>query len=120
MHKIDIEQLSKETNLSLDEIAKLSGIKEARNLGKWNQDKPDGSRPNYNAIIRLLDKGATTKTLFGIDTSSVQKSSATDESHLSPAVQELLKHPEFVAGVEKAWTDVEAKKMEFSKNNLEG
>ena len=67
LHNIDLEALEKETNLSLDEIAALSRIKDPKNLGKWSQGKPNGSRPNYNAIVRLLRAGATTKTLFGVD-----------------------------------------------------
>lgn len=67
MHKISIEKLSKDTGLHVEEIAKLAGIAEARNLGKWAQEKPNGSRPNYNAIVRLLQKGATVETLFGVD-----------------------------------------------------
>lgn len=67
MHKISIEKLSKDTGLPVEEIAKLAGIAEARNLGKWAQEKPNGSRPNYNAIVRLLQKGATVETLFGVD-----------------------------------------------------
>lgn len=67
LHKISIEKLSKDTGLPVEEIAKLAGIAEARNLGKWAQEKPNGSRPNYNAIVRLLQKGATVETLFGVD-----------------------------------------------------
>ena len=67
LHNIDLDALQKETNLSLDEIAVLSRIKDSKNLGKWAQGKPNGSRPNYNAIIRLLRAGATQKTLFGVE-----------------------------------------------------
>ena len=72
LHNIDLEALEKETNLSLDEIAALSRIKDPKNLGKWSQGKPNGSRPNYNAIVRLLRAGATTKTLFGVDAATHQ------------------------------------------------
>lgn len=66
LHNIDLDALQRDTNLSLDEIASLSGIKDSKNLGKWAQGKPNGSRPNYNAIIRLLRAGATQETLFGV------------------------------------------------------
>lgn len=67
LHKIDLESLKNDTGLSIDELAKVAGIKEARNLGKWAQSKPDGSRPNYNALVRLLMRGATVETLFGVN-----------------------------------------------------
>ena len=67
LHKINVDAIVKETNLTLDEIARLAGITEARNLGKWSQDKSKcGSRPNYNAIVRLMEKRATAETLLGV------------------------------------------------------
>lgn len=100
LHKINIDQLSKELNLSLDEIAALAGIKHSKNLGKWAQSKPDGARPNYNALIKLLRAGATTKTLFGIE----QKHSFAPQ--LPP---ELACNPEFIAGQNQALKDIENK-----------
>lgn len=92
LHNIDLEALEKETNLSLDEIAALSKIKDPKNLGKWSQGKPNGSRPNYNAIVRLLRAGATTKTLFGVDAATHQPASV-----LPP---EFVKaNPEVIEGV---------------------
>ena len=100
LHKINIDQLSKELNLSLDEIAALAGIKHSKNLGKWAQSKPDGARPNYNALIKLLGAGATTKTLFGIE----QKHSFAPQ--LPP---EIANDPDFLAGQNQALKDIEAK-----------
>ena len=48
LHKISVSSIEKETNLTREEIAKIAGIKDPKNLGKWGQSKPDGSRPNYN------------------------------------------------------------------------
>lgn len=54
--------------MTLSEIADLSGISDPRNLGKWMQEKSKGgSRPNYNAIAKLLQKGSTVETLFGVE-----------------------------------------------------
>lgn len=92
LHKIDLKALSIETGLSLEEIAKLAGINDPKNLSKWKQGKPDGSRPKYNAIIRLLNNGATTKTLFGVD-SPVNKIKPQ-----SPPL-EFVNSPEFQEGV---------------------
>lgn len=100
LHNIDLEALEKETNLSLDEIAALSRIKDPKNLGKWSQGKPNGSRPNYNAIVRLLRAGATTKTLFGVDAATHQ-----------PAVpSEIARDSEFQEGLQAAMdAKIEAK-----------
>lgn len=67
LHKINVDKLSEELKQSVDDIAALAGIKHPKNLGKWAQSKPDGSRPNYNALIKLLQAGATVETLFGVD-----------------------------------------------------
>ena len=86
LHKINLDALSKETRLSEEEIAKLAGISDPKNLGKWGQGKPNGSRPNYNAFVRLLQNGATVETLFGV---------AND--------------PNFQAGMDKAYADMKAR-----------
>ena len=97
LHNIDLEALEKETNLSLDEIAALSRIKDPKNLGKWSQGKPNGSRPNYNAIVRLLRAGATTKTLFGVDAATHQ--SAPEPVSAAPSPEFLKAHPELLEGM---------------------
>lgn len=102
LHKIDLDALKKETGLSLDEIALLSGIKESRNLGKWAQGKDkSGSRPNYNAIVRLLQKGATQYTLFGVE----PKPSVPE----NPVKREPFnyKDPEFLESVQNAMAYIE-------------
>jgi transcriptional regulator with XRE-family HTH domain len=74
LQKVDLSELVKETGKTLPEIAKLSGIKQHRNLKKWTQNKENGgSRPTYNAIVNLLENGATVETLFGIDYKHNQK-----------------------------------------------
>ena len=100
LHKINVDELSKELNLSVEDIAVLAGIKHSKNLGKWAQSKPDGSRPNYNALIKLLRAGATTKTLFGVEYKG------------KPALQlppEIANDPDFLAGQNQALKDIEAK-----------
>ena len=99
LHKIDLKALSVETGLSLEEIAKLVGINDPKNLSKWKQGKPDGSRPKYNAIIRLLKNGATVKTLFGVDCS--------EEKKVYPDIPpEFMESPEFQKGVKLAVEEV--------------
>lgn len=90
LHKINLDALSKETRLSEEEIAKLAGISDPKNLGKWGQGKPNGSRPNYNAFVRLLQNGATVETLFGVEYKGRSVSA------------EVSENPDFQAGVVKA------------------
>lgn len=72
LHRINIHDLVKETGKTLDELAKLAGIKESRNLAKWSQSKEKGgSRPSFNAVVRLLSAGASTMTLFGVNTNEL-------------------------------------------------
>lgn len=104
LHNIDLEALEKETNLSLDEIAALSRIKDPKNLGKWSQGKPNGSRPNYNAIVRLLRAGATTKTLFGVDSATHQP--ALEPVSAAPSPEFLKAHPELLEGMREQLLDM--------------
>ncbi len=102
LHKINLEALKKDTNLTLEDIAKLSGIKDPKNLGKRSQDKDKGgARPNYNAICRLIEKGATTKTMFGV---SAQIGDAEFREGMARA-----NDPEFNAKVEKIVLEMKAK-----------
>lgn len=104
LHKINLDALKKETNLSPDEIASLSGITDPKNLGKWSQDKSrGGSRPNYNAIVRLIGKGDTTRTLFGIE--QIQ----TKAVEIPPHIERILKNPQFIAALSAAY-DAEREK----------
>ena len=108
LHNIDLDALEKETNLSLDEIAALSRIKDPKNLGKWSQGKPNGSRPNYNAIVRLLRAGATTKTLFGVDYAATHQPAPASEPDNSPID---YSDPKFQEGFEKTLAGMKARGM---------
>ena len=97
LHKIDLKALERETNLSLEEIARMSGISDAKNLGKWSQDKDKGgSRPNFNALVRLLESGACTETLFGVEYRPRRN------VKVLPSVEELIKTPRFQEELLKA------------------
>ena len=67
LHKINISKVLEETGLDMSGLSALLDIEE-QTIGRWEKDKAhNGNRPKYNAIIMMLQKGATTKTLFGID-----------------------------------------------------
>lgn len=100
LHKINLDALKKETNMSLAEIAELAGIRDPKNLGKWMQEKnKGGSRPNYNAVVKLFEKGATVETLFGVDYKGKTK-----EGQSVP--REFLDNPEFQEGVKLLVKDI--------------
>lgn len=116
MHKISIKKISEDTGLSAEEVAKLAGIKTAKNLGKWAQSKPDGARPNYNAFVRLFQAGATVETLFGVDYKPKQTAPAV------PSPDFIAAHPDLLEGLqEQLMTDIMAdlkKKGIFSEDNI--
>lgn len=66
LQKVNLEALQKETGLTLAEIAELANIG-PKVVYKWRYLHKDGSRPDYNTIVRLLLKGATVETLFGVE-----------------------------------------------------
>lgn len=104
LHKISIKKISEDTGLSAEEVAKLAGIKTAKNLGKWAQSKPDGARPNYNAFVRLFQAGATVETLFGVDYKPKQTAPAVP----SPDSREPINFddPKFQAAVKAALAEM--------------
>lgn len=73
MHKINLNDLQKEVGIeSAEGIGIFLQMKNPKGVYNWAKDKCTyGTRPSYNDIIRLLQKGATTKTLFGVDCNNV-------------------------------------------------
>lgn len=54
--------------MNISGIGELLQMKNPKGIYNWSKDKADhGTRPSYNAVIRLVEKGATYKTLFGIE-----------------------------------------------------
>lgn len=83
LHKVNLESLQKETGLSMQGIADLAEVC-VQTVYRWAWDKSrQGNRPSYNAVVRLLEKGASTMTLFGVGSSTVpqepQRIVVTDE-----------------------------------------
>ncbi|WP_295099310.1 hypothetical protein [uncultured Fibrobacter sp.] len=78
--------------MDLKELASLAGIG-PKVIYKWQYMHKDSSRPDYNAVVRLLEKGATVETLFGVEY----------RGRSVPA--EVSENPDFQAGVVKALAD---------------
>lgn len=91
LHSINLDALKKETGMTIEEIAKLAGIG-PKVVYKWQYMHKDGSRPDFNAIIKLLQAGASTETLFGVSSKPQQPASV-----LPP---EFVKaNPEVIEGI---------------------
>jgi transcriptional regulator with XRE-family HTH domain len=115
LHKISVKELSKDMGLTADEIAKLAGIKTARNLGKWAQSKPDGSRPNYNAFISLLQNGATVETLFGVNYAEIHN--YVPKLPLEPDDSPMdYNDPKFIDALEKGLKIIEERKKKAGES----
>ena len=98
LHKIDLETLMKEVGLSIEEIGNLAQLKNPKGVYNWSKDKANnGTRPPYNAVIRLLQKGATMETLFGV------------EYRGTAIPPEVANDPKFQAGMDKAYADMKSR-----------
>lgn len=108
LHKIDLNSLQKEVKKDLDEIANLVHLKNPKGIYKWSKDQFDyGTRPSFNAIVRLLEHGATVETLFGVDYAKAhQRDKAASTEERKPID---LDSPEFQAAVKSAIVDLKTK-----------
>lgn len=86
--------------MSIEDIGKYVNLKNPKGVYKWSKEPEDyGTRPSYNALIRLLGKGATVETLFGVEYAKM---------HPAPSVvpPDVAGNSEFQKGLQKA---IEAK-----------
>ena len=106
LHTVDLEALRKETGLSLEELAEIAEIG-PKVIYKWRYTHKDSSRPSYNAIVRLLEHGATVETLFGVDYAKTRQSDKTEPAADRKPLD--LDSPEFQAAVKSAIVDLKTK-----------
>lgn len=101
LHKIDLKALQKELGMSAEGIGRFLQMKNPKGVYNWSKEKSPGTRPSYNAIVRLLQKGATVETLFGVDYAATHQ----------PAVpSEIARDSEFQEGLQAAMdAKIEAK-----------
>ncbi|SHJ26520.1 hypothetical protein SAMN05720471_12412 [Fibrobacter sp. UWP2] len=96
LHKINLETLKKETGKTIEEIAKLVGIG-PKVVYKWQYMHKDGSRPDFNAVVKLLQAGASVETLFGVDYADTHRP-APEPVSAAPSPEFLKAHPELLEG----------------------
>lgn len=80
-------------------IADLAEVS-VQTVYRWSWDKSkQGNRPSFNAIVRLLQKGATVETLFGVEYNP-KKPDATERKPID------FKDPKFLAMVKDALAEM--------------
>lgn len=101
LHNINLGDLQKEVNIdSVEGIGTFLQMKNPKGPYNWAKDGATyGTRPSYNDIIRLLRRGATVETLFGVDYKGKTK-----EGQSVP--REFLDNPEFQEGIKLLVQDV--------------
>lgn len=110
LQKVNLNALQKETGLDLKGLADLAEIG-PKVVYKWAYLHKDSSRPDYNAIIRLLLKGATVKTLFGVDYDALHPQNQ-DDSTSEPDNSPIdYNDPKFQEGFEKTLAGMKARGM---------
>ena len=95
LHNIDLNELQKEVGIdSVEGIGTFLEMKNPKGPYNWAKDGATyGTRPSYNDIIRLLRRGATTETLFGVSCEPKQSAPA------GPSPEFLKAHPELLEGM---------------------
>ena len=104
LQKVNLETLQKETGLDMKGLADLAGIG-PKVVYKWAYLHKDSSRPDYNAIVRLLQKGATVETLFGVDYAATHQP-APEPVSAAPSPEFLKAHPELLEGMREQLLDM--------------
>lgn len=113
LQKVNLEALQKETGMTLAELAKLAEIG-PKVIYKWRYMHKDSSRPDYNALVRLFQHGATVETLFGVEYKGPVKPPVLG----GPLPHEIANDPDFLAGQNQALKDIEAKIAARVKNEV--
>lgn len=73
LHKINVSKVLQETGLDINGIAELVNV-DVQTVYRWAWDKKKkGNRPKFNAMVRLLQNGATVETLFGVEYTKVHQ-----------------------------------------------
>ena len=111
LHNIDLKSLSKETGLNYKELAQLAKIG-PKVVYKWHYSHNDSSRPDYNALVRLLQLGATTETLFGVTCKPKQTAPAV------PSPDFIAAHPDLLEGLQEQLIADLKKRGIFSEDNI--
>ena len=69
--RVDLDSLKNELGFSsIEEIGVFVNLSNPKGVYNWGKDQDNhGTRPSYNAIVRMMRSGATSKSLFGVESS---------------------------------------------------
>ena len=109
LHKIDLKALQKELGMSAEGIGRFLQMKNPKGVYNWSKEKSPGTRPSYNAIVRLLQKGATVETLFGVDYAATHQPAPEPAENREPIDYQ---DPKFLETVKKALLEIEERKKQ--------
>ena len=109
LHSINLDTLKRETGLTIEEIARAVGVG-PKVVYKWQYMHKDGSRPDFNAIIKLLNAGASVETLFGVNYKP-----QLPETAIVPS-QDFLNNPSVKEGLDNAFEAFLVKKGLIKKS----
>lgn len=112
LHKIDLKALQKELGMSAEGIGRFLQMKNPKGIYNWSKEKSPGTRPSYNAIVRLLQKGATVETLFGVDYAATHQPATEPAENREPIDYQ---DPKFLETVKKALLEIEERKKQGIK-----
>lgn len=104
LHKIDLKALQKELGMNAEGIGRFLQMKNPKGVYNWSKEKSPGTRPSYNAIVRLLQKGATVETLFGVDYAATHQPVPASEPDNTPIDYQ---DPKFMEAVRKAMLEID-------------
>ena len=107
LSKVDLEGLKRELGMSaVEEIGAFVNLANPKGAYNWAKDQDDhGTRPSYNAVVRMLQRGASTKTLFGVEQHPIG-----GVKEIPPYLKKIMNHPEFIAGLDAAYKAESGKK----------
>lgn len=104
LHKISVPKVLEETGLDIRGLSELIDV-DPQSVYRWSWDKAkSGNRPKFNALIKMLEKGATVETLFGVEYKAMHK-----EYEVHSSTTDIFNSPEFQEGMLKAINDLKAK-----------
>ena len=67
--KVNLNNLKKELGFKkVEDIGSFVKLSNPKNAYNWGKEKDNhGTRPSYNAIVQMLQNGATVESLFGVE-----------------------------------------------------
>lgn len=99
LHNINLDKLAKELDLDgVEAIGAFVGLKNPKGAYYWAKDKSGGgTRPSFNAVVKMLIHGATVETLFGVEYKKMHQ-----EFIVPTSTQDIFDSPDFQIRMKKA------------------